>query len=887
MALFELLRNTRKQKNDATSYYTHVSLVKPRGRFQIEQEELELFWTAYNLARQTNVPIGMAEVTQQYTGAVFDIDLSREVPADEPCSLVPLYMPEDVESTLTCITNTLRADLQVANEHVLTAVVLEKAGYMSGTRYKNGYHIQYPFLFVEKKWFGEVLLPKLAAQIVGLDKGVAKVAWLMYGSVKTETSTPYRITEVYNGELKKVTMESLRVYPLFNSFGHRIAVEGPIDDYLPRILSVLPMHRKITKVVDEPYVFSPRHDLSDQMELGIFPDENTCQSDSENMTIATRLLQMLAPHRAEDRNTWLRVGWILYYHSRGSNQGLSLWCKFSRKCPDKYCEATCKSEWQHMQIRYGLTIGTLFYWAQEDSPKECLAYKQERREATLSSYVASSHYGIAKYLKQMYGHEFICVNIRSNIWYQCVRGLWVKLSDPYTLRARLSEEVARDFNELQNNIIVQMNRNIQTTNTTLEMQQDAVKNLVANLRKRPFKMFVISEAADLFYEPEFVEKLNSNPYLIGFQNGVYDLKSCVFRNFMPEDHISKRLPIEYVQFAATHPTYLRLVDFFTKIFPDVDTRRYFFDIYSEIFVGGNHLKQIYFWTGFGDNGKTVTQALFERMLGSHAIKVPTTLFTGKKTATGAAAPELARAAPPVRLIVADEPDAKEELNSGYLKLLSGNDKYFARDLYQAGADALEVQPLFKITFICNRLPKIKDADEAVFNRIRVIPFESTFKPKAQCPPTEELQAARRIFPRNPRIVEEFDGMAVAFAFYLLEWRANKKNTIVTEPLKVMATTTRYRERNDVYFQFLHEMLVEIGRADPRYALLKTPSMTDREIFELFKLWFSSHSKWGNIPDYLEFVHYLEYRWSDDRDTWPHVSQVDENEQIASGSMVIL
>jgi hypothetical protein len=121
---------------------------------------------------------------------------------------------------------------------------------------------------------------------------------------------------------------------------------------------------------------------------------------------------------------------------------------------------------------------------------------------------------------------------------------------------------------------------------------------------------------------------------------------------------------------------------------------------SDIFVGGNHQKVVIFWTGEGDNGKSVTQSIFEKMLGPLAIKFSTTLITGKKTNTGAANPELARAGGGVRWAVLEEPDGDEQINIGMLKSLSGNDSYWARDLFEKGKATREMTPMFKLIFIC-------------------------------------------------------------------------------------------------------------------------------------------------------------------------------------------
>ena len=64
-------------------------------------------------------------------------------------------------------------------------------------------------------------------------------------------------------------------------------------------------------------------------------------------------------------------------------------------------------------------------------------------------------------------------------------------------------------------------------------------------------------------------------------------------------------------------------DYLEKVFPDRSVRIYFTDIASDIFMGGNHQKHVYFLLGEGDNSKSIIQTLFEKMLGHLAIKFNT------------------------------------------------------------------------------------------------------------------------------------------------------------------------------------------------------------------------------------------------------------------------
>ena len=201
-------------------------------------------------------------------------------------------------------------------------------------------------------------------------------------------------------------------------------------------------------------------------------------------------------------------------------------------------------------------------------------------------------------------------------------------------------------------------------------------------------------------------------------------------------------------------------------------------------------------------------------------------------------------------------------------------------MYKTGEETTEIDPFFKINFICNRLPKLNDADEATFNRIRVIPFESTFKPLKKCPELEREQIAKKVFPRNIRFNDELNSLATVFAYYLLEWRAHKTTTGIIEPIKVTTATTNYRERNDVYFQFIKEMLND--NPAPTAQML-----SEREMFDLFKLWVKNRRNNSNIvPEYAEFIRYLECRWGDVHSEWPNVAQVCVQEQIQTGRLIL-
>ena len=55
-----------------------------------------------------------------------------------------------------------------------------------------------------------------------------------------------------------------------------------------------------------------------------------------------------------------------------------------------------------------------------------------------------------------------------------------------------------------------------------------------------------------FYDPEFEEKLNENRDILGFDNGVYDLKNSCFRDGHPEDYLTFTVGYDYEEYSLDH-----------------------------------------------------------------------------------------------------------------------------------------------------------------------------------------------------------------------------------------------------------------------------------------------------------------------------------------------
>jgi phage/plasmid-associated DNA primase len=186
--------------------------------------------------------------------------------------------------------------------------------------------------------------------------------------------------------------------------------------------------------------------------------------------------------------------------------------------------------------------------------------------------------------------------------------------------------------------------------------------------------------------------------------------------------------------------------------------------------------------------------------------------------------------------------------------------------------------MFTLTFICNKLPKLKYSDKATWNRLRVIPFESVFvEPGSPCPVTIEEQILEKKFPMDKTFAQKIPSMVSAFAWYLLEWR--QKVTHRVEPEKVKEATAIYRRQNDIYRQFIEECIQEDNNS-----LL---SLT--EIYAQFKEWYKEGWASQQVPIKNEVKEYFERLWGEcDRGCrWSGYRIRTLDDELASGNAVVL
>jgi P4 family phage/plasmid primase-like protien len=366
--------------------------------------------------------------------------------------------------------------------------------------------------------------------------------------------------------------------------------------------------------------------------------------------------------------------------------------------------------------------------------------------------------------------------------------------------------------------------------------------MIDNLGDVKFRENVVRACANKFFDSEFQKKLDANVYLVGFLNGVYDLKEMCFRDGLPSDYVSKTVGYEWKEFNEKDPIFKKINKFFSQVQTEEDMREYLFTFIAKILRGEPDSK-LHVWNGGGGNGKSTVIEIIKNLIGEDYFGiVPISLLTRKRGSSSSATPELADKYGK-RLVVVQEPEHNDTVYVGQMKEYTGKDTIQARPLY---GDPFYYKPQFTMVLTCNNLPYIPATDNGTWRRLRVVPFESEF--------VDENPTGERQFAKDEELAEEFPEWRqplmwlIITKYYPIYFNGvNGKKYKIYEPEKVKQFTKNYKMDSDVYMEFLEENLI------------KTNNDNDTEniafLFETFRQWYKgSYTEFS--PPRKDFVGYL-------------------------------
>jgi putative DNA primase/helicase len=300
--------------------------------------------------------------------------------------------------------------------------------------------------------------------------------------------------------------------------------------------------------------------------------------------------------------------------------------------------------------------------------------------------------------------------------------------------------------------------------------------------------------------PVLPDELDPDPWALNCENGTVDLQTGQLREHDRADLITKLVPVAYDPEAEAprFEKYLKEVLLQDRVVGFV--RRY-----AGYSLTGNTRERIFaILHGSGKNGKTTLVDLLQDVAGDYATTTdPETILAKRHQGVGNDVAALKGA----RFVASAEVERGRALAESKIKALTGSDTISARFLY---AEPFTFKPEFKLWLSTNNKPEVGGTDDAIWDRIRLIPFTERFDGDRQDPELPD------------KLREERPGVLAWMVRGCLEWQRDG----LGEPEEVRDATEAYRAEMDVLADFIGDRCVEHPDAWCRFS----------DLFEEYEEW---------------------------------------------------
>jgi phage/plasmid-associated DNA primase len=836
--------------------YTHTTKV-PMGKYYINADNQDKFMILYQNAIVKKAKLCWLESPSMYAPLRVDCDfkhpmtedgeITRKYTADHIASIVGMYQTE-IEQILAVESDIDRSKV---------CVVLEKSiPRQDGDTIKDGFHLHF-INFICESWLVEYLRERVSKKMVDaglwddidlitpvakiIDSNIGSKTWLMYGSAKDLQSEPYLVERILDKDLNEISIEE--------AFAGKLPAGAKNPKYyLPSMLSVRGFSEctPISPAVASNNVPKKRRKIL----------VNKTKSDAQIMADVKiiedgEIMDMLSDDRADDYNEWMYVGYTLFDITQGSDKGLELWDAFSKRSP-KYggLDTDVAPRWGKMKM-HNKSLATLYWMAKKDSPEKWEEYRKTNINAMYEKIFSEpkpNETSVARLVHKMYAQKFVCADAKHNKWYEFREHRWREMDSKIPFRQLLINEFTDELYS-KRKALAEKSEQDKDNRKDINFQIDIVNKVISKMGEVSFLKKVCDQSELFFHDPQFEKRRDENRNLWGCENGVIDFENGVFRDGSPDDYITMSCGIVFEKPSAEDIE--EYEEYISKVLPNKNRRKYMLDMITLACRGQNVMKKIIFMTGETNGGKSKYFEMIEVMGGDYVMKFPRELFVGRGNSSGSARPEMARVRGK-RIAGVSELTKMETMNIGVLKELTGNDSFYARTLFEKGA---EIKPQITMFPQCNDPPKIPGQDKATWGRVRDVLFESTFDINA--PKSIREQIKKNHFPPDPYLSEKIPTFAQVMLWEVFQNSIRLGKTLaIVEPKEVMEVTLQYQRKNDIYLAFFEDRLEKINKkGDDNKDTLDEQgkpvpddsySMRIKEIHDAFNIWYKR-----NHPDYFQ------------------------------------
>lgn len=299
------------------------------------------------------------------------------------------------------------------------------------------------------------------------------------------------------------------------------------------------------------------------------------------------------------------------------------------------------------------------------------------------------------------------------------------------------------------------------------------------------------------------EEFDRDPWLFNCASGTINLLDGTLQPHDKDDFISKFSPVEYDP-EASCPAWL---DHINKIMASNQNLMGFLQRwFGYCLTGSIDERCMAIFHGTGANGKTVTVETISFIMGDYARRTRTeTILVKREVGVSNEIADLLGS----RIVYSSEAEQDKRLAESLVKDLTGGDSISTRKLYQ---EYFTFKPQFKIVLSTNHKPVVYGTDNAIWDRIRLVPFNVTI-PEEERRPIHEMMGTFQ---------DEGAGILAWIVKGCLEWLEKGLQT----PEEVRAATRQYRTDMDILSEFLEDCCIEDN----------SENVPSKDLYSRFKAW---------------------------------------------------
>jgi len=412
-------------------------------------------------------------------------------------------------------------------------------------------------------------------------------------------------------------------------------------------------------------------------------------------------------------DAWYRIGQLIY--NLLGYSGFDLFNDWSNTNPISDVGYTY-SKWRGLRNRMGsdvLGVGTLKYLSKKSNPTEYNnIIKLYSKDAFLELIVKADSHEVAKYFRVLKPHSYITKDKEG--WYVLQsNNTWsVTIKKPQSL-----------LNDIADTFKIIVDEHLESLNK--EDDNEAIIKKLVKFRTLVGTKSIGESVGDylysMYYDDKITEKMDENRNLFAFLDKVVNLDTGEVTAIEAEDYISITTGYNYPM-VMNSVVRKEIMLFLYSLFEDDEMVRFEINKLSYALHGNKKYEFFTIETGDGRNGKGTKGVIVKKAFGNYYKSIPISLLTQGSDKKDVPLPALV-ACRGMRYIEAQEPEAKDRLNTGLIKEMTGGDIITCRGLY-GNILYFVLQGLLNIQ--ANGIPKYNKYDNAIAMRNVVQPFPFIF-----------------------------------------------------------------------------------------------------------------------------------------------------------------